>query len=116
MAKARSGGGITSKNLVHKPVRTGAKREHVHPGGAAQLGQRQGNHFTDGSRSDYRGLELFGPTTPISVELGNSVAARTVCGPGGSREVMRTGSQGTHGEVNRGNPAPVGEIFPGFKK
>jgi hypothetical protein len=38
--------------------------------------------------------------------FGNEIAARTVCGPGGSREVLRSGGQGTHGATNRGSPQP----------
>ena len=116
MAIVRSGGGITSKNLVHKPIREGSPRKGVHVPGVNQLGAHVGDKGTNRPHSTgYRGEPLFGAPA-FQSELGNSVAARTVCGPGGSREVMRTGSQGTHGEVNRGNPAPVGEIFPGFKK
>jgi len=114
MAKHKPSGGIKSRNVVHKPVRTGAERKHVHPGGVAQLGQKQGNHSTDGNVLANRGQPLFGPNKPISVPLGNEVSARTVCGPGGSRELMKTGSQGVHGSVNPGQPKPAGEIFPGF--
>jgi hypothetical protein len=38
------------------------------------------------------------------VKLGNEIAATTKCGVGGSREVMRTGTQGVHERaVNRTN-------------
>jgi hypothetical protein len=117
MAKARSGGGITSNKLVHKPVRTGAERRHVHPGGVGQLGQRQGDHTTDGKATGYRGQPLFGPNKPISVPLGNELATNVgKGGPGTGRKIYACGTQGTQGEVNRGSPMPVGEIFPGFKK
>ena len=59
------------------------------------------------------GVNLFGGQGYPS-KLGNRVAVETNCGPGGSREVMKTGSQGVHGSVNPGNPTPAGEIFPGF--
>jgi hypothetical protein len=39
-----------------------------------------------------------------------------VCGPGGSRTVHRTGSQGTQGAVDRGQPMPAKELWPGWEK
>jgi hypothetical protein len=46
MAKSKSGAGIKSKNVVRKPVRTGAGANRQLSAGVAQLGQRQGNHVT----------------------------------------------------------------------
>jgi hypothetical protein len=117
MAKGnhRPGGGIKSRTVVHKPVRTGAAREHIQKAAVAQIGQRQGDHVTNRAGSTgYRGESLIGPKSPISEPMGNEIAVATKCGPGGSREVMRTGSQGVHGSPNPGNPTPAGEIFPGF--
>jgi hypothetical protein len=109
--------GIKSRNLVRKPVRTGAPRRHYEKAGIVQLGQMQGDHATNkGDSTGYRGVSLIGPKHPISEPLGNEVAARTVCGPGGSREVMKTGSQGVHGSVNQGNPKPAGTLFPGWER
>jgi hypothetical protein len=102
--------------VVHKPVRTGAERRHIQKAGVAQLGQMQGSHVTDGGDTGYRGIGLVGPKHPISEPLGNEIAARTVCGAGGSREVMKTGSQGVHGNVERGNPKPAGTLFPGWER
>jgi hypothetical protein len=119
MAKSRSGhrpgGGIASKQHVSKPVRTGAQRERIRVAGIAQLGQKQGNKAMGRSeRLDYSGVEAFGGTGYRS-ELGNTIAARTKAGPGGSREVMPTGSQCMSGPVNRGEPLVAKrEIFPGF--
>jgi hypothetical protein len=96
------------------PVRTGAPRQHIHPGGVAQLGQRQGSHTTGSSDSGNRGERLVGPKQPISVKLGNEVAANTVCCPGGSRTVMRVGVQSTHGPVNPGKPTPKRDILSEF--
>jgi hypothetical protein len=84
----------------------------MHPGGVAQLGQHQGSHSTSSNDIGYRGERLVGPNNPISVKLGNEVAANTVCCPGGSRTVMRGGVQGTHGAVNPGNPVPKGRTVP----
>jgi hypothetical protein len=102
----KAGGGIQSRNIVSKPVRTGTPRQHVHPGGVAQIGQHVGNHATHKGRTDYRGEKLYAGAGYPS-RLGNEVAANTVCGPGGSRTVMKTGSQTIHGPV-AGQPRPQG--------
>jgi hypothetical protein len=104
--------GIRSKNVVRKPVRTGAARQGPHVAGVAQIGQRVGDHSTEKrSSSGYRGEDLIGPKRPISVKLGNEVAATTTCGVGGSRTIYKSGGQ--HGLTDR--PMPEGrEIFPGF--
>jgi hypothetical protein len=108
--------GIKSRNLVHKPVRTGARREHIQKAGVAQLGNMEGDHATNkGASTGYTGVGLIGPKQPISVKLGNEVAASTKCGVGGSREVMKSGSQGVQGPTNPGNPTPKAkELFPGW--
>jgi hypothetical protein len=108
--------GIKSRNLVHKPVRTGAERRHVHPGGVAQLGQKQGNHSTDGNVLANRGQPLFGPNKPISVPLGNEVSARTKAGPGGSRTIYKTGTQCMTGAPDKGNPPPAGNPLAGWER
>jgi hypothetical protein len=87
------GGGIGSKAVVRGGVRNGQMPFGVNPGAVAQLGASQGNHVTEGpSRLSYRG-ERWPDKTPIGVRLGNEVAAATKCGPGGSREVFKSGSQ-----------------------
>ena len=43
----RSGGGITSKNLVHKPVRVGKAAQGKRHEAVAQIGGNYGNHSTD---------------------------------------------------------------------
>jgi hypothetical protein len=108
----RPGGGIASNKVVNKPVRTGQRAERVHQGGAGQLGIMQGSHGTNQrTDSSYRGDPLLGGPRPAgapgSVLLGNEVAAKTVCGPRGSRNLYgQSGSQGTHGSVNPGDPRP----------
>jgi hypothetical protein len=110
-------GGIRSKTVVSKPVRTGAARRHIQKAGVAQLGQMQGSHATNKGDTGYRGVGLIGPRHPISEPLGNEVSARTVCGPGGSREVMKTGSQGLQGAPNQGQPMrPTKPLWPGWEK
>jgi hypothetical protein len=112
---AKGNQGIRSKNVTHKPVRTGAQRERIRVAGIAQLGQMQGNHAMGrADRLPYSGVEAFGGTG-FKSELGNTLAAKTKCGPGGSREVMPSGSQCMTGPVNPGQPlTPKREIFPGF--
>ena len=108
--------GIKSKNVVRKPVRTGQQKKRTIPAGVAQLGQRVGNHITNRDATAYGGVDLFAGTG-FKSELGNSVAARTKEGPGGSREVMPSGSQSMTGPVNRGEPMPKAKaLFPGWEK
>jgi len=111
----RPGGGLHSKNVVHPGYRHGDQRREVKRAGVAQLGQKKGNHITHagGQRLDYSGVPIFGGQGYPS-KLGNRVAVETTCGPGGSRTVMRSGSQGTQGAPNPGQPNPSGELFPGW--
>jgi hypothetical protein len=56
----------------------------------------------------YTGEKLHSPERNFQpTRFGNEIAANTQCGPGGSREVMRTGSQGQHGQV-AGSSRPQG--------
>jgi hypothetical protein len=117
MAKGKSQG-IRSRNNREVPVRTGAPRKHIQKAGVAQLGQMQGDHATGkGGSTGYTGVSLIGPKQPISVKLGNEVSATTVCGPGGSREILRSGGQGTHGATNPGQPMkPSRPLWEGWEK
>jgi hypothetical protein len=103
-----SGGGIGMNKNVRPSVRTGSGSRGTHPGGVAQLGQHVGDKATHGDPkgSGYRGEPLHNNRSFQPVSFGNEVAANTVCKPGGSREVMSSGSQGTHGSVNPGSPRP----------
>jgi hypothetical protein len=110
----KPGGGANSRVNVEPGYRHGRQKKRTIPAGVAQIGQRQGNHFTHGGSSDYGGVNLFGGQGYPS-KLGNRLAVETNCGPGGSREVMRSGSQGMSGPANPGQPlTPKDEIFPGF--
>jgi hypothetical protein len=83
----------------------------------AQIGQAQGNHVTPygGKSTPYTGERLHNDRTFQPTEFGNAIAARTVCGPGGSREVMASGSQGQHGSAAPGNaPAKSTDILRQF--
>jgi hypothetical protein len=88
------GGGIGSKNIVEKPVRTGQKPTGVNPANIAQIGAALGNHVTDGGNArGYRG-EAFRTKTPISVPLGNQLSNNVgKGGPGAGRVVHHCGSQ-----------------------
>jgi hypothetical protein len=92
LSRGGAGGGPGSRQHVRTSVRTGAARQHMHPGGVAQLGQHVGSHTPRNPDTGYRGERLTGPTKPISVELGNANALKGI-GVGGGRTVYKSGSQ-----------------------
>jgi hypothetical protein len=75
-----SGGGIGSKNVVHKPVITGKPASGVRPGWASQIGSAIGDHITDhgGRNLSYRGEEMKLPRGPAggNAALGNQLGQR----------------------------------------
>jgi hypothetical protein len=75
-------GGPKSRNVVHKPVKTGAGAKAAHLGGVSQLGNKVGNHLTDKSSTGYRGDPLYAGRGYNPTPFGNEVAAKTTCGPG----------------------------------
>jgi hypothetical protein len=118
---SRAGGGLHSKNVVQKPVKVGQRAEAINERGVSQVGQAMGNKSTDQTKrlspiENLRGAQRPAGS-PGGVDLGNKVAASTVCGVGGSRDVQRSGSQGQHGPVAPGQPRPKGpdiwSEFPG---
>jgi hypothetical protein len=111
----KPGGGAKSRVNVEPGYHHGQPKKRTIPAGVAQIGQRQGNHFTHGASSDYGGVNLFGGQGYPS-ELGNRLAVETKCGPGGSREVMRSGSQGMTGAPAKGNPPPAGNALAGWER
>jgi hypothetical protein len=102
----RPGGGIASKQHVQTPVRTGSGSKSARPAGVAMFGQMQGSHVTHDRESDYRGERLHNDRSFQPTPFGNEVAAKTVCKPGGSREVLPSGGQGQHGSVAGSRPGP----------
>jgi hypothetical protein len=118
MSRAKSGGGARSKNVVQKPVRTGAERRHIQKAAVAQIGQRQGDHVTNRAGSTgYRGESLIGPKSPISVPLGNEVALNVRGGgPGTGRTIYKTGTQCMTGAPAKGNPPASKNVFEGWEK
>ena len=98
------GGGLHSKNVVQQPVRTGSGSRNARPAGTAQIGIMYGDKATHGEPSGYHGEKLHGPAARNfqPTKFGNELAARTERKPGGSREVMSSGSQGCHGQPAQG--------------
>ena len=105
------GGGIASNKVVHTGYKTGAARERIVPAGVYQYGQAVGNHVTgaEGGGGDlgYHGINPFSGKAGYPSRLGNEVAATTQCGPGGSRNVYKSGQQQQTGPSAPGNPTPV---------
>jgi hypothetical protein len=94
-----------NKHVESRAPKIEPRPKAVHPGGAGQLGQSQGSHVTRGEESNYRGDPFYrgrGYATPVGPT--DNVAA---CGVGGGRKVYASGSQGTQGGANPGNPRPV---------
>src|SRR5437879_2910024 len=80
----RPAGGPAGKNVRKVAVRTGSANHAVNPGYAAQLGAHVGNR---------EGIEKIGNGKAISPPLGNELAGRVKQGPGGSRDVHKSGYQ-----------------------
>jgi hypothetical protein len=106
--RSNAGGGYGSSQVVEVKQNLGRSRKGINPGGVNQLGYSVGNHPTDGSgTTSYRGDGWLDNRTSISVPLGNQLATNVgPGGPGTGRTVYASGSQGTQGAVNPGNPRP----------
>jgi hypothetical protein len=92
----RPGGGINSKVVVQKPVRTGQKATGMHVGGVSQLGGAVGDHVTNKSSTGYRGDPWRDGRVPAGgkVPLGNQLANNVgKGGPGTGRQIHSCGSQ-----------------------
>jgi hypothetical protein len=93
----RPAGGLKSRQVTQRPVRTGAPSRAVRPSGVGQIGVSVGSHVTGaeggGNETSYRGSKFYGDAARPSFKLGNEIASTTRCGPGGSREVHKSGSQ-----------------------
>jgi hypothetical protein len=123
MAMKRSGhqpgGGYHSNKRVEKPVIVGRRAEAINERGVSQIGQSIGNKVTDRAGTLSRAVEpvrgaVRPEGSPGGVKLGNVLAASAVCGPGGSREVSKSGTQQQWGGV-AGSPKPQGrEILREF--
>src|SRR6516225_5824314 len=82
----QKGGGYGGRQHIETKVRTGSGSHSARPAGTAQIGQMYGTHTTNRrTESDFRGERLHNPERNTQfTPFGNEVAARTVCGPGGS--------------------------------
>jgi hypothetical protein len=68
----------------------------------------QGSHVTRGEESNYRGDPLHSGGSFQPTRFGNEVALNVgKGGPGTGRTVYASGSQGTQGTTNPGNPRPT---------
>jgi hypothetical protein len=114
------GGGYKSRPHVEKPVKTGKGNRGVSVGATSQLGAKQGSHVTSegGKETSYRGDNrgrVHQGDALRPAEMGNAVSAATKCGPGGSRTVYASGSQGQTGSGGPQKPSGrdiLGEYGP----
>ena len=101
--KARSGGGLTVNKLRQVGVKAGpARTDVVSVEAVSGLG----------TRTAFPKPDLIKRTAP-QVRSGNDVAASTVCGPGGSRTIYRTGFQALSGKVSQGEGERKGKADRG---
>lgn len=103
MAKARSGGGITSNKLVRsKAPKAEPRSKAMSPETVAQLGAATAFQ----KKPLEMGPGLSGPVGPTN---------NLVNGPKGQgRTTYHCGTQGTYGPVNPGIPERVTDPFPTF--
>ena len=102
-----SGGGQGMNKVVHRPHGKEEPRANAYrPQGVGQYGIMQGTHVTRYGEAPYRGEEKRGgrgyePPGMISDPV-------KAVGVGGGRTIHSSGSQGSHGATNPGNPRPQG--------
>jgi hypothetical protein len=113
----RPAGGLGSKNVVEKPVRTGVGARAVNTRFVSRVGQSIGNKVTEkrGTLPSPR-ADVYEGASYKPIALGNALVNNIGAGgPGAGRQVFKSGMQGQHGAaVNPGRPAPKGELFPGW--
>ena len=109
MAKL-SGGGIGMNKNVREGVKGGSRTTRpVNVAGLSQLGTSIGSKLRGPERytTQNSAKTFFESAKQAATPMGNTVAAQTVCGVGGSRTVYRTGTQQMHGAPVQGStPAP----------
>lgn len=99
LSKGSAGGGMGSRKVTQRPVKTGSPAQGIRERGVSQIGSSLGNKSTNSGKMLRKAVEpVRGGPTPAggNVPLGNEVSATTACGPGGSRVVMKSGGQGCH--------------------
>jgi hypothetical protein len=103
MGKAKSGGGIQSRQVRQVGIRYGGPNRKVNPAGADQLGQHLGDHAGDTRGDTGKGnpaSPLYGGMALPGAKLGNEVAKNVGAGgPGTGRTVYKTSTQGMHGSA-----------------
>ena len=105
-------GGIGNRNVTEKRVKTGVGAGGVNVRWPAQVGNSRGdraqNALEGGGGTILRGVRAdpYKPPNFNPVRQGNEVAAATVCGPGGSRQVYKTGTQQTYGPIAGARRSP----------
>ena len=117
MAKAVSGGGITSNKLVHPNVKTGpASSNKMDPRGVSQFGYSPGSTLDrSGSFTTKNSALPVNAGTMVQVPSGNQVALNVgQGGPGTGRTVYRTGTQQMHGAPVQGQSPGQREILSEF--
>ena len=116
----KPGGGIKSRNVVEKGVRTGRGAKAQSPAAVNQIGVKVGSHVTNKGDTGYRGEDLVrGPGYNVAPGFGNEVALNVGGGGPGKGRVLhgQAGSQGCHGTPAPGNPMPKAkELWPGWEK
>jgi hypothetical protein len=113
----RPAGGIKGRQVIEKPVRTGAGARAISQRFVSRIGSSQGNKVTE--REGTLNIDRPGPYAGPGYRpapFGNEIATNVGKGsPGAGRTLYgQSGSQGTYGSVNPGNPRPRGELFPGW--
>ncbi len=104
----RPAGGLKSRNVVAKPVRTGVGARAIRPGGAGQIGISQGSHITERGETNYRGAKFYGDAAMNPVKYGNEIATNVGKGGPGAGRVLygQSGLQGQHGKATPGANRP----------
>jgi hypothetical protein len=101
--KARSGGGITSNKLVRPKIRVAPRTtDVVSPSGVADIG----------ASISYPRQPVIKGTAQDRAPMGNDLAASCKQGPGGGRDIYKSGFQSLHGAVAKGE----GKIGPNAGK
>jgi hypothetical protein len=107
--RGSGGGGYGSRPHTEQSVKTGSGSKSTRPAGVAQIGSSVGDHVTRVGSTGYRGEKLHNPERNAQfAPFGNRVALNVgKGGPGTGRTLYgQSGSQGTHGSTNPGNPRP----------
>ena len=121
LSRGGAAGGYGSRNVVEKGVRTGRGARPIIPAGVAQQGQRQGNHVTEKGSTRYGGVDLYSDGRGYNkAQYGNERALRCSgdkAGPGCDRNIYKSGSMGTHGATNPGQPMKSSKpLWEGWEK